>query len=307
MVFSFFIHTDDKSNYSKIHFSLIPLYMKKFTINILSLLLFVMVFISCDKIPDGIVETKLVEYKVVAISAPTAFSTNSSDSVITTSVELQKVTTINAVWCSVKLNNGSEIKYSHVNLLDSGDLPNNGDQKKDDGIFSGKFVMSKKYSNGQYQIEYFVEDNVRISPSNVQKVGTSTFIFDNGQTNFAPVLSNLVIPTSVNRGDNFTFTIKAEDPNGLSDIAQVYFKLIRPDGTIATPGQQDNNGSGSFLMHDDGNTNYGDVLAGDGIYSFKNSFGSTSQTGSWKFEFQAKDKGTPFKLSNTITFTLVVN
>ncbi len=307
MMFSFFMHTDDNSSNSKIHFSLIPLYMKKFVINILSLLLIASAFISCDKIPDGIVEPRLVDYKVVAISAPTTFSTNSSDSVITTSVELQRTSTISSVWCSIKLNDGSETKYSRVNLLDNGDLQNNGDQKKDDGIYSGKFVMSKKYSNGKYQIEYLVEDNVRTSPDNVKKVGASIFTFDNGQTNFAPVLSKLIIPVSVNRGESFTFTINAEDPNGLADITQVFFKLVRPDGTTATPGPQDDNGSGFFLMHDDGNNNYGDVQAGDGIYSFKNSFGATSQTGTWKFEFQAKDKGTPFKLSNVITFNLIVN
>ncbi len=304
MMFSFFIHTDDKSNYSKIHISLILLHMKKIAINIISLLLFISAFISCDKIPDGIVETKLVEYKVVAISAPTTFSTNSSDSVITTSVELQKATTINAVWCSVKLNNGSETKYSRVNLLDSGDLQNNGDQRKDDGIFSGKFVMSKKYSNGNYQIEYFVEDNIRTSPNNLQKVGTCTFIFDNGQINFAPVLSDLVIPTSVNRGTIFTFTIKAVDPNGLTDIASVFYRLYKPDGTLVVNSQ----GISEFPMFDDGNTaNDGDQTAGDGIYSVVLNFPASQPTGSWKFEFQAKDKGTPFKLSNTITFTLVVN
>ncbi|TSA25401.1 MAG: hypothetical protein D4R68_08970 [Ignavibacteriales bacterium] len=301
------MHTGDNSNNSKIHFLLIPIYMKNFAINILSLLLIASVFISCGKIPDGIVESKLVDYKVVAISAPTTFSTNSSDSVITTSVWLQRTATISIVWCSVISNDGSETKYSRVNLLDNGDLQNNGDQKKDDGIYSGKFIMSKKYSNGKYQIEYFVEDNVRTSPDNVKKVGTSIFSYDNGQTNFAPVLSNLIIPETVNRGEAFIFTIKVDDQNGLSDIAQVYFKLVRPDDTTVTPGPQDDNGSGFFLMHDDGNTNYGDVQAGDGIYSFKNSFGSTSQTGQWKFEFRAKDKGTPSKLSNVITINLAVN
>lgn len=307
MMFSFFIQSNNNSSNLNSHFSVIPSYMKKFAVNILSLLLIAVACISCDKIPDGIVETKLVDYKVVAISAPTIFSTNSTDSVITTSVELQRTTTISAVWCSVKLNNGLETKYSRVDLLDNGDIQKNGDQKKDDGIFSGKFIMSKKYSNGKYGIEYFVEDNVRISPDNARKIGISIFTYDNGQTNFAPILSNLIIPLSVNKGEAFTFTIKVDDPNGLSDISQVYFKLVRPDGTTATPGPQDDNGSGFFLMHDDANSNYGDVKASDGIYSFKNSFGATSQTGTWKFEFQAKDKGTPFMLSNLIISNLTVN
>jgi len=298
------MHTDDNSNNSKIHFSLISLYMEKIVINILSLLFIASAFISCAKIPDGIVEPRLVDYKVVAISAPTTFSTNSTDSVITTSVELQRITTISAVWCSVKLNDGSETKYSRVNLLDNGDLQNNGDQKKNDGIYSGKFVMSKKYSNGKYQIEYLVEDNVRVSPDNVKKVGASIFTFDNGQTNFAPVLSNLIIPISVNRGESFTFTIKAEDPNGLSDIASVFYKLYKPDGTLVVNSQ----GISEFPMFDDGNSAInGDKTAGDGIYSVILSFPASQPIGVWKFEFQAKDKGTPSKLSNVITFNLTVN
>ena len=61
-------------------------------------------------------------------------------------------------------------------------------------------------------------------------------------------------------------------------------------------------------MFDDGNSaNDGDQTAGDGIYSVVLNFPASQPTGPWKFEFQAKDKGAPFKLSNMITFTLVVN
>jgi len=296
------MHTDDNSNNSKIHFSLIPLYMKNFVVNILSLLLIASAFISCGKIPGGIVESKLVDYKVVAISAPTTFTTNSSDSVITTSVELQRTTTISAVWCSIKSNDGSEIKYSRVNLLDNGDLQNNGDQKKDDGIYSGKFIMSKKYSNGKYQIEYFVQDN--FASSNIVKVGAQYFDFDNGQTNYPPVISNLSIPSSVTRGNPFTFSIKVNDPNGQSDVQSVFYRLYKPDGTQMVNSQ----GISEFPLFDDGNTSYdGDQTAGDGIYSMILTIPSTFPAGNWKFEFQAKDKGTPSKLSDVITFNLAVN
>jgi len=307
MIFSFFMHTDNNSSNSKIDFSLVPIFMKKFAINIFSLLLIFFTFISCDKIPDGIVDSRLVDYKVLEISAPASFSTNALDSIITTSVKLQNTAEIKSVWCTVKAIDGTETKFSRIDLLDNGDIQKNGDQNRDDGIYSAKYVMSRKFSNGKYQIEYYIEDNVRISPDNVKKIGASIYSYDNGQTNFAPSLSNLIIPVSVNRGDSFTFTIKVEDTNGLNDISQVYFKLIRPDNTAVTPGAQDDNGSGSFLMHDDGSSNYGDVQAGDGIYSFKNSFGVTSQTGVWRFEFQAKDKGTPAKLSNIITSHMTVN
>ncbi len=281
--------------------------MKNFSIKVFGLICFLAIFISCGKIPDGTVEPRLIDFIVITINSPVSFTYSNSDSSVVTSLQISNVQSVKSVWCQVATADGKSIKYSLVPLNDDGNLVLWGDKTKGDGIYSAKFVMGKTTQNGKYEIEYFVEDNIRISPDNIKKVGTSIFSFDNGQINYPPVLSNLIIPLSVNRGDSFTFTIKADDQNGLSDIAQVYFKLVRPDGTTAAPGPQDDNGSGFFLMHDDGNSNYGDVQAGNGIYSFKNSFGTTSQTGTWNFEFQAKDKGTPSKLSNLITFNLTVN
>jgi hypothetical protein len=114
------------------------------------------------------------------------------------------------------------------------------------------------------------------------------------------VISNLLLPSSVNRGDSFIFSIKVDDTNGSFDIAQVYFKLYRPNGTIVLNGNDD-----FFLMVDTGDANLGDQTAGDGIYSFKNSFSSTAPTGLWKFEFQAKDRSG--KLSNIISSNMMVN
>lgn len=263
--------------------------------------------LSCDKIPDGIVDVKIVDYNVVGIVAPTNFTYSQSDSTIVTSIQISNFETVSNIWCKVTSLDGTLLVKSKIIMYDDGNVSLNGDQNKGDGIYSAKFVMGKLTPIGKYQIQYFVEDNINYSPDNLQKIGTHIFIFSPGQINLSPVISNLVIPVSVIRGESFTFTIKADDPNGQLDIAQVYFKLIRPDNTIVTPSPQDDNGSGAFLMHDDGNNNYGDVQAGDGIYSFKNIFGATSQTGSWKFEFQAKDKGIPSKFSNLITSNLIVN
>ena len=58
-------------------------------------------------------------------------------------------------------------------------------------------------------------------------------------------------------------------------------------------------------MVDNGDSVLGDAKAGDGIYSFKNTFGPTAQTGNWQFEFQAKDKSGA--VSNVIKQTLGVN
>jgi hypothetical protein len=80
------------------------------------------------------------------------------------------------------------------------------------------------------------------------------------------------------------------DQNGLSDIDKVYFVVYRPDGTT-------NNSQN--LMFDDGNlTDHGDQTAGDGIYSLLIQITSANQKGTYRLEFQAKDRGG--KLSNII-------
>ena len=86
------------------------------------------------------------------------------------------------------------------------------------------------------------------------------------------------------------------DQNGLSDIDKVYFLVYRPDGTT-------NNSQN--LMFDDGNlTDHGDQSAGDGIYSLLIQITSANQKGTYRLEFQAKDRGG--KLSNIINHSLLI-
>jgi hypothetical protein len=266
----------------------------------LCIIMLSLLVLGCDKIQDGIVDTKTVNYKVVSITAPASYSTTTADSSITTSVQVQNNSTVGNVWCSVESLDETQSIYKHIDMLDDGNKQTDGDQVKGDGIYSCKFVMSIKLPNGKYQIQYFVEDNVRLSPDNLTKIGTQVFNYNNSQTNYAPVISNLVIPGTAERGTSFVFSVKVDDQNGLADISQVYFKLYRPNGSIVMNGTLD-----YFLMVDTGDANFGDQTAGDGIYSFKNSFGSTSQTGLWKFEFRAKDRSG--LLSNLITSNLTVN
>ena len=59
-------------------------------------------------------------------------------------------------------------------------------------------------------------------------------------------------------------------------------------------------------MYDDGPSGgHGDLVAGDGIYSFSHPFGTGSTKGIWRFEFQAKDIHNG--LSNVITKNIKVN
>ena len=296
MIFPFLLHTDSAYQQFLGKLGLNPL------LKLFSIFFLLLIFSACEEIPDEVIEQTKVYNKVKSISAPDNFSFSQTDSILTTSIEFENSKYIGKVWLLIKSEDGTVTIISSLLMLDNGNLAVNGDQKADDNIFSAKAGISKKYSNGKYFIEYYVEDNVKPVNENVTKVAVHFFNYNNNQVSYTPVISNLTIPNSVGRGESFIFTLKVDDQNGLGDISQVYFKLFRPDGTFADP----QNGLGYFLMVDDGNLDvFGDQSAGDGIYSYKNSFGTTSQIGSWKFEFQAKDKGN--NLSNVITHFLNVN
>ncbi|PKL82500.1 MAG: hypothetical protein CVV24_09850 [Ignavibacteriae bacterium HGW-Ignavibacteriae-3] len=254
--------------------------------NFLLIVLILFLALSCAKIPDGIVEPLNADYSVIAVTAPSAVNYLPNDSSVVASVRIINTSSVSRVWCKVSSLDGLILIAGQVILYDDGNVSGNGDQAKGDGIYSGKFVMGKLKPKGKYQIEFFVENNIQQPPANVKKVGAQIFNFDNIQINLAPVIANLILASSVNRGDSFIFSIKVTDPNGLTDIMQVYFKLYRPDGSPVLNGTDD-----YFLMVDNGDLNFGDQTGGDGIYSFKNSFGLTAPTGSWKFEFGANDRG----------------
>jgi hypothetical protein len=268
------------------------------------LAVFIALFIisGCDKITDDVVNTKLVDYKIVAITAPSSFSTSTTDSTVTTSVQIQNISSVGAVYCKVETLDQTKTIYSRIDMLDDGNTLADGDKTKGDGTYSCKFVMSKKLSNGNYQVQYFVEDNINFSPDNVEKIGVQVIAYSNNQVNYAPVISNLVIPSTVTRGTAFTFTVKAQDQNGLSDIQSVFYNVYKPDGTKMVNSQ----GITDFPMADDGNTSVdGDVSSSDGTYSMILAIPASYPAGTWKFVFQAKDASST--LSNQITYNLTVN
>jgi len=142
--------------------------------------------------------------------------------------------------------------------------------------------MSMNFPNGNYKINYYI---LNISDEE-QLVASHNFEYDNGQVNYSPEISNLNIPGSINRSQEFTFTIVASDPNGMSDIYRVFYELYDPSGAILVNSQ----GISQFAMYDNGDTEgTGDVIADDGTYSFKLTFPNSVATGTWEFKFQAED------------------
>ena len=303
MMFPFLFHTELKLNRSDNHFIIIPFLMKKFlNKNLLSVALMSFALLSCDKIPDGIVEPQSVDYNIVGISAPNAVVYLPSDSTVIASVSISNFLTVDRVWCKVTSVDGKLIISNQTIMNDNGIVSSSGDQIKGDGIYSAKFVMGKLNPNGKYQIEFFVEDNVRQSPENLTKVGAHIFSYNNNQQNLAPVISNENFPLGITIGQKFSFSVTAVDPNGYNDIDSVYYKLYRPNGALVVNSQ----GISKFQLFDNGNvTDNGDVTAGDGIFTAILTIPIGQPTGTWRFELQARDRGGKF--SNIISRNLQVN
>lgn len=264
---------------------------------ILSFVSLAIAFFACDSIPDGVVDNKFVDYKVVKLESPSSFFYSNPDSLFTAAVTIQNIGSVDQVWLSVKSVDGTSYVTRQAFLA-------KGTATQASTIYTAKVPMSKKVSSGKYLVEFFVSDNIHPTPDNVAKVGEQVLVYNNNQTKYAPVISNLVLADKVARETPFTFTVTVDDQNSLGDIAQVTFILTRPDGTVVIPNPNTPN-INYFLMVDNGDAILGDAKAGDGIYSFKNTFGPTAQTGNWQFEFQAKDKSG--EVSNVIKQTLVVN
>ena len=285
MIFSFLKHTE--KTFRNI--------IRTFRLNQVKLLFLVLLIgvAACDKIPDGVVDIKYADYIVNQITAPDSIASTSADTSFVTTLKIDNIESVAEVWCSVKILNGKENIYDKIVLLDTGF---NGDVEEGDNIFTGKISMNAAFANGYYIIEYYVKDNINQGSENVKLVGVHSFIYNNGTNNNPPVISDLVIPNSVNRDEVFIITLKVSDPDGLEDISQVEFALYDPTGAYVA----------SFPLVDDGNLeNNGDENAGDGIFSSKRSFKANVFTGTWKFIFHAKDKGG--LSSNSITHDLLVN
>ena len=125
-----------------------------------------------------------------------------------------------------------------------------------------------------------------------------TFKFNNGQANIAPIISDDIVDpdTAIVTDTTIILTsINVFDENGLADIDKVYFVVYRPNGT--TSGAQN-------VLFDDGLASHGDQIAGDGIYSLIIQITSSNAKGTYRLEFQARDRGG--KLSNIINHSLLI-
>lgn len=248
------------------------------------LFLIPLLYWGCEKTYDNVIDTSSENYQVSSIAGikDTVDLKVPGDSLLTLRLIFTPQSVVNKSYFDIFASDNSQLNSTPVEM-----------QEVSDNVFQNQFILTSENPNGNYNVKFSVTG---FDGQNKQ-VASGSFYFNNGQDNISPVISNVVIPDSIAREQTFIFTIEASDSNGGNDIAAVFFNLFRPDTSLVT--------EGPFLMHDDGNyTVFGDSIAGDGIYSFKNLFAVTAQTGNWHFEFQAIDRS--YSLSNIIDHYMIV-
>ncbi len=218
-------------------------------------------------------------YQVTSVSSFKDFTYLPGDSSITVFVKIQSFESVKQVYFNIYSSDSKKINSSVVNLFDDGKTAEHGDFTASDGTFTNKFPLSQSYPVGNYLIEFFVDD----VEGETKKAAVQKFFYDNGQSNVAPVISDLVAPDSVTVVDPKSvifISIKATDANGLNDIRSVNFTSRKPDSTIA----------GTIEMFDDGGAKSGDQTASDGIYSVLIEVTPQNQKGIYTFDFKAEDQ-----------------
>ncbi len=219
---------------------------------------------------------------------------------------IQRVTFPDTVWADLNyqipllaqaddpdgLENIAEIQYAvyaprratanmQGQLLDDG---NNDDGVAGNGTYGAIFASDAfGVERGVYSIVLrAIDKEGNRSPGRVV-----TFVVQTRLQNLPPEIVSISVPDTVSRSQTgpFVITCTVTDPNGLGDIARVYFNSYFPDGTPSS--------GNPFLMRDDGKKDQnglGDAVAGDGVYSLTIAIGNTSALGTYRFEFQTEDK-----------------
>lgn len=253
-------------------------------------------FVSCEKDFTGVVDVDVNSYQVTTVSPSGNILFNAQDSLITVRIDFTASSKVGQVSFDIISSANVKLNPQRILLYDNG-LAEYGDNTANDNKFANKFPLSSQYPIGTYYIRYYIADQL----AGDKLIAQGSFIYDNGQTNVAPVISNLVMPETVGAGGTIVFSVDAADQNGLDDIEFVFYEAYNPNGEKVVNSQ----GISKFPLFDDGNTETnGDLVAGDGKFTVRLTFPASVQIGSWRFEFQAEDRGG--LLSNKIIHTIIV-
>jgi len=272
--------------------------MKNFLKVSIAIILLLFAVFGCEKIPDGVINPKVNSFQVTSVTAPDTFKFNNLDSMMAVSLTLKG--SINPIKDPLGFLQNAKTRQTLV-AIRLKDLQQSDSSGVITATVNGYVEMKQAFASGNYNLVFqTIDPKSQISTI----IAEHKFFYNNGKANFLPEITNLQMyyiteqPTlrdTVERNKDIIFSIKVTDVDGLNDISKVSFDLFRPD----------NSSVGNFIMFDDGDAGHGDALSGDGIYSLKNSFGSTSAVGFWKLVFFAIDKSD--STSNVITHNLYVN
>lgn len=258
------------------------------------LLFLPLLLIGCDKTYDEIVDTSPNNYQVYSVSPTDSIRYITGDSVFTFKINFRLNSIVGDVFCSVTASDGSQITETNLQLFDNGNAAN-GDNTPNDKVYSNKLSLSKYYPNGYYTTKYFVEGK----DNELSQVAIAKFKYNNGQDNLAPIIANTIIDPDtivVTTTIPILSSVEVNDPNGKSDIAKVFFIVYKPDGST---------NNSELELFDDGNfDDHGDQHAGDGIYSRIIRVDETNDKGSYRFQFNARDRSG--ELSNTINHIVLI-
>lgn len=260
----------------------------------LSILLLLFVFNYCEEIPNDTIELGKVEYVVKSISAPEVFTYSTINRYFVPTISIQNSKSVEQVWFDLIAVDGQTTVVTQIEMIAKNTID-------DITTFEGSLEMDQDLLSGKYEIIIYIQDNVRTSDENVTKVASQIFQFYSTAENFPPVISNLIMPNEIDRGDVVSISLIVTDPNGLSDVDSVYYQAYDPDGNLVSNSQN----ISKFPLFDNGDTeNTGDVNANDGVFNALFPFPSSAQTGNWTFTFNAIDKSD--SISNTISHIMNV-
>ena len=252
------------------------------------LLLFPLLIWGCEQTYDNVLDTSTENYQVSSIAG------------IKDSIDL-KIPGDSLLSPRVNFVSGSELSGVSFNVIASDLTQLNSSPiimtKVANNIYEGEFILESQNPNGLYTITFSVTG----TNGNNKKVAESNFNFNNGQDNVPPVISNLMMPDTIQTGQTIIMTVEVADSNGLNDVESVYYEAYDPDGNRVSNSQ----GIYQFPMFDDGDTaGNGDVTADDGIFTVRLTFPVNAQIGTWRFQFQAKDRANA--LSNIINHYVLI-
>ncbi len=258
------------------------------------LLLLPIIILGCEQTFDNFIDAVQNNYQVSLVSPTDSIEFRADDSLITIRMNFTSSSEVSDVFCDIIASDQSKLNSSPFQLFDNGD-PSTGDVTSGDNRFANKFPLSEFYPNGVYNIKYYVKS----ADETLQQVALASFKFNNGQDNLPPIIANTIIEPDtvvVNAPTVISTSVEASDPNGQNDIIKVSFIVYKPDGST-----NDN----ELELFDDGNIDdHGDLFAGDGIYSRLIQIDETNDKGTYRFEFQAKDRGG--KSSNIIDHFVLI-